>query len=189
MAVRIEDGKGTGLLVEVNSKNRLMTSGITNSKFSELSTEGDAFIVYGKHDIQSSSTDEKLIYFKNNSTNKKIFLNTLVLSTNGSAVKFEVFFDPVYTSGGTTLTALNANRVSSKSASSLVYDNSSNDLVMTIDSTKEILDIRLSSGLPTHVYDINGSIILGPSDTLAIVVEGTSGDKCRAQLTFYEETI
>jgi hypothetical protein len=191
MAIRIEDGLGSGKTAGVDNSNRLKTVAVTQGALSEQTTDGKAFVVYGQHTIQSSNV-EKLFYLRNGSSTKNIEIHRIQMSvtTDGYDTTALIYasFDPIYVSGGTQATPLNLNRLSGITSEAVCYTNGGADLVYTSYPSKVFMRLGINKYCPTHVFDPDGAIILGPNSRLAMCGSGTSGQGISLAI-YYTEAV
>jgi len=187
MGFRIEDGTGRGRTAKVNELNRLEVSAVTLTEISDIARSGGAFSVVARHTIQADSTEENLLYIKNNNDAKCIHLHSIRLAAKVTAAGLLVisYFDPVRVSGGTEKEAVQLNRQKAKAADADLYDNSSNDLSLTLTAAKEFAEFRLGA-TGTAFFESDGALVLGPGDTFGMTAEGIDGDLVTASIFFFE---
>lgn len=187
MSFRIEDGTGHGHFARVNEANRLEVASITLPVIADVAHAGGAFSVVGRHTIQADSTEENLLYIQNNNPIKHIHLHSIRLAAKVTAAGLVAisYFDPVRVSGGVAKESVQLNRQRAHAADVNMYDNSSNNLSLTLTAAKEFAEFRVGTS-GTAFFASEGALILGPGDTWCMTVEGTDGDSVTASLFFFE---
>lgn len=188
MSTYIKDGTGKGYIGKVDSNNRVWVYATSRAEIAFQSEHNQrAFMSYTKRDFAAGSTDEGIFHLTYTGSGS-LHIAQIILSTNSTLAKAELYVDSVYTSGGDLRTAINLNRKSSVSSESTIYTGES-DLSFTYTDTKEIVDIRLSSnGQPSFKLDFQGGLILGTNNTLGLIGEvASAGDEMRASIYYYEE--
>ena len=185
--MKIEDGRGTGKLAEVDTNNRMLTQAASSTELHENSrTDAEvymfstgAFIT-----ISTTATETGIFYLKNTSTTKDLYIHSI--RTCGEVAQKVTFYkNPT---GGTLLTdqtaaqVTNLNFKSSNTASADVYKGA---------------DAKTVSGgtwLGQHINGVGHSnietgdaLILGRNDSLAITFEvDSAGEVCVAVVGYYE---
>jgi len=165
----IKDGQGTGRLAKVDSEGRMHTYATTEPE--ELHANrlnGDHYISYV--DITPTADGDYFYYIKNTHTLDMI-VNWYRVWTASSAEAIDLIRNPVGTPGNTTtLTPVNMNFGSNKTATAQVYES----VDMSGLSGGSTLDRLRISGDGKDVVDIyNGGIILPQGAALgATVVNG-----------------
>ena len=177
----------TGTTAQVDSNRRLQTRSVTESEISSVSSlASSSFVIYGRRDFAAANTDEHILYVKY--TGSKILkIASITFSSNSDLGKAELFFDTVYTSGGTALSTdvfvHNQNRRSAKPLDIIAYHGGTT-LVMTNNANKEALDVRMSKKTYTHTF---GGIQLGKNDTIGVTGSvGVIGEKIRVMVECFE---
>ena len=180
----IVDGKGTGKKAGVNSVNRLDVSAATEDRMFYASRDfKTAFSVYGRRNFVSAETNENILYMKYIG-DKNLFIKDIIFSSNSSAAKVEVYFDPTSVSGGTEIIPLNMNRGSAITSETTCLTGTS-DLSATVNSAKEFFDVRLNN--ETYTMDFHSSLILPKNSSILILGEVAEiGDKIRTMIYYYE---
>jgi len=186
MGFRVEDGKGRGYYASVDHDNRLEVASITLPLAADRSHEGLSFSLVGEHTLQASATEESVMYFRNGNSDKHMHLFSSTMCVEASnALTIRKYFESTYTSGGTSKTPVQLNRGSAKESGIVVYDNSSNNLVLGTTSQVKFFTARFGT-TGTFQFGLSDAVILGPGDTIRITAEGTSGAKVSATMFIYE---
>lgn len=177
----------TGTTAAVDTSRRLMTRSVAETEISNNSLEKNAaFTIYGKRNFLAANTDENILYVKYIGS-KILKIASVTFSCNSADGKAEFYFDPVYTSGGDTLTTdvaiSNQNRRSAKPLDVTAYHGGTT-LVMTVDPNKEVLDVRVAKATYTHTF---GGIVLGKNDAIGIIGSvGVIGERIRVMVECFE---
>ena len=180
---------GEAVFVEDNAlktKSTIM-SAIGNKSHSE----GKAFTAYSKHTIVAPATDEPVFYLENTG-NQMMHISKIEIGTNDItlATKFEVHRDTVFVSGGSAVPPVNQNSNSGFVAEAVMLDNRIDDLVFTVDATKEIDDTRIGGGGPLkYPLQFEDAQILMKGKSLSVIAEGAVGTKVRVTAHIYFEDI
>ncbi|MDH3324071.1 MAG: hypothetical protein OEL89_00370 [Candidatus Peregrinibacteria bacterium] len=170
---------------KVTSDGYAKVSGYTQTPFAHQSiTHQSAFSFYGKHTVASSATDEIVAFLRNDSS-VDLVVDKIIFSSNSVDIKIEIHHGSVYTSGGEAADITNMNLKSSEPANVFAVHSKTTAITGTVDSTKELQDIRLGTGFRSFVTDFNGGLVLGRNNNLSILCEGTAGDKVRATIYFH----
>ena len=185
----IEDGMGEGFKAKVDASNRLVVLSQVDDLSSVSLQHGRAFISYIKRDTTGTGNEAIGAFQYNGSHHAHI--KKLIMSTTSSNGKFEFFIDPTSYSGGTSVTPFNLNRMSNVSSDMAVISGLT-DITYSVASANEMWGVRLnigSGGTSAFVYDLEGSLILGPGD--AFLIQGSTtnaGEKLRCAVYWYEAT-
>lgn len=186
----IQDGTGHGYEAEVNSNHQLQTRSIVRSEITGASEEGRGFVVLSRHTIVAANTEEALAVFTNASSTKTVFIDMLCVSSKGSLSTLYTYFDGEYTSGGSARTPLNSNRGSTVESGVEIYDNSTDDLVVSSDANFQFCEMVLndaSSNTLNVRYD--AAIVLQPSQSMYFSCEsGAIGDKLNLSIMYHESS-
>lgn len=182
----IKDGTGKGYFAKVDTNNRLWTYATTRDEIAFQSEYNQkAFLVYGKRDFTAANTNQGILQLTYNGSGT-LHISKILISTNSTLCKTELFVGTTYVSGGSVFTPVNMNRISNKSSETTVYNGVGNNLDFDYSDQYELWDVRLSKD--TFSYDFNGGLILGNSNSIGILGEvASSGDKIRASVYYYEE--
>lgn len=176
MGFRIEDGTGKGKFAAVSVTNRLNVDAVTTPVISDAAFNGDAYSIVGSHTLQSSDTDENVIYIKNQNADKLLYLQSIRFATKTSTgVLGKNVFGTTRTSGGTLKTPVQLNRGSAKLSGAVAYDNSTNNLVLVTTQMVEFARFRVGM-TATFLAQSDGAIILGPADTWSVIAQGAAGN-------------
>ena len=119
MGMMIEDGKGTGRKVGVNSHNQILTHSVVRQEIEQASIDGDSFNLNTGLMTLTSANESGVFFLKNTNPEKDIFLTSIIVilgpSTGGSStdtVRFRIYKN---TTSGTLVSnavalAANSNR-------------------------------------------------------------------------------
>lgn len=187
----IQDGIGRGYTAKVDLHNRLSVYSTQVPRISFVSqTHGTGFMIYGRRDISVADTRESLMHLKYTG-DVYLFIDKITFSTDDNSSLFEVYGDGKYVNGGTLISPVNINRSSSISSDSTCYvgvSGSNGELSVTTEDADDVLDVRLSSGMPTFTYNFDSSFILKKNTSIAIVGKSENiGAKLRASVFYFEE--
>lgn len=187
--IGIIDLSKPGVSAEVDDTRRLKTNSAVENEIARVSREdSSSFVIYMKRDCAVTATNE-YVGFLQYTGSKSLKISSITFSSNSADAKFEVFYDAVYSSGGTALSTdvniLNQNRGSANPLSVTAYSGAST-LTLTTDSNKEVLDVRLNKS--THRQPFDG-LILTKNKTIGIltacVFSGTD-NRARIMIECYE---
>jgi len=184
MGTFLVDGKGKGNKAEVSAHNQLEVNASNRSMMAYISKESQkAYSIYGRRNFAAASTDEGILYFEYTGDDN-FYIDSVIVTGNGSNSKIELFTDSVYVSGGTVVTPINMNRASGLVLSATAYTGAT-DLSVTKGSN-EIVDVRF--GIDSATIKFDTSLILGRGNNIYILGEvSTIGDKIRAMILGYED--
>ena len=186
MGFSIEDGKGRGRYASVDIDNHLEVASITLPRIASISRSGSAFAMLGRHTIQSTDTVENFAFVQNGNSNKSVHISSVTIAVKTSTgVLFTLSFGPTRTSGGTAKIPVQLNRGRAAASGVVVYDNSSNDLVLGVTSLEDFSEARLGMTASAQLQG-QDAVILGPGDTLCARGAGTAGDMVTAHAFLYE---
>lgn len=117
MAIIVRDGKGRGYSMGVNSDRRAEVSSVEESLYAYINRSKEyAFMYYS--DVTPQQASSVFCYMANTSI-MNLILVEMRCWTGGTAEAFDIYFNPVGTpSGGTTVTPVNTNLGSGKTATS-----------------------------------------------------------------------
>jgi len=165
--VRIEDGKGTGVIAEVTSKNRLaVDASVSVRDFFVSRDEGQAYHVVSED--ATAVANEETFYIQNTSTTKNLFIDHFTISTD-TANKFRLK-KVTGTASGTALTAENLNMTSSNSADAILLGDTT---VTSITDAGDVTIIRVGAD-DTGEMAFEDKLILGQNDAVAIETEANA---------------
>lgn len=190
MALRIEDGGGTGRQVQVTDEFQLkVVSENHELQHHESLTNGEAYQVIGDFAAVNNST-HAVLHLKNDDTTKLLvvsFIRVQLLNVSGGTAlpdpgnRFEIGFGRTVSSGGTAVTPVNMNTTSGNTASVTATDNNP-----TMAGTFTEFDRWYpDSGESMMTFNKQGSLILGQDDTLEVrVVSDHTAGTAYARVTF-----
>lgn len=185
--MKIEDGKGTGKLAEVNSENRLLVESISVSEQHNISKEDqESYQVEGEIDI---ATSEKTILVLTNTSNTKDAVVSFIriMSIGAAAASASSYFNVKlgggYSSGGTTVSPVNVYIDSPKDADVTAYEGSGTDIVMS--GTPIQIDRNYTAN-SMQSYNKEGSIVIPKNSSVSITHLGsTIAGKAYARISFF----
>lgn len=189
--MRIEDGGGNHGDAKVSESQKLLTESETASiLYHKSKDEGSVYVQYAKRNFAAANTNENIFHLKYTGEDTLVIYKCLVAS-NAAACKIEFYKNPVYISGGDLRPAVNLNFGSAIPSDSACYISDTTQVQMTVDSTLEIMDVRLSStGDTSETIDFEGAVRLKKGDTFGAFGEVTSvaaSERVRISLFFFEE--
>ena len=188
MSIKIEDGTGAGYSAEVDSNNRLQTASVIDTQLANKSHIGKSFVIYATHQVQVNATAEAILLLENSSASQSVHIETMTFSTSSASLSFDMYFDAVYTSGGSDIVALNLNRGSGLISDASGKHSPGNDLVISSVDSKKFLTCYLSAaGMPTYTFSWHSGLILNPSSTMGVRVTGTAADVAKISINYFEE--
>lgn len=171
--MQIEDGKGSGKRVEIDSLNRLMAMGIIKSEEAYISeNDGEAY-VWKAAGADIDATDTALSVTNDSKTKKLHITKAYIWVDVPTAIDFHL---PAYvTPAGTAVTGISLNRSKDQTADATAKGDetamSQANVILTLHSDEN----ANQTGWGTWV-DFEGKLILGYHDTLAIDIESEPGD-------------
>jgi len=186
MGFRIEDGRGRGNFASVDRDKHLEVASIVLPKISSISKDGGAFSLIARHTFQVTDTVENIAFVQNANSDKQVHISSVTFAVKvTSYVIATLSFNPSRTGGGTAKIPVQLNRSRAAASGVVVYDNSSNDLVLGVTAIEDFSEARFGI---TSSAQLNGqdAVILGPGDTLCLRGSGTAGDLITASAFMYE---
>lgn len=186
--MHIEDGTGTGSMVEVDAEHMLSTHAVAGCECLHASlVHGDTYQVEGEA-IEAAAT-VAVLFIRNDDPDRMLCVETVeaeAVDLGASAaigVYMDVVFDLTYTSDGVAVTPVNHNRASPNVALATCYDT-----IPTLAGVAAQLERWYPEGAdPRPVeWDLHGSAILGLNDSLTVRLTstGTAGTG-KAVVKFY----
>ena len=159
--VLLQDGKGRGNSVAVGSSQRLDVSSRSNKRIFYVSRDdGRAFVWTST--FATGTTNVEVIYIKNTSTSRRLYIDSMRYSASGAAVLS--VFKHTGTASGTTITAENLNFTSSNDAEATALGDSA---VTAGTIGNAIAFLQVASNADSN-RNWNGEIILGEGDSIII---------------------
>lgn len=177
MSIRIEDGKGNGNLAGVTSNNKLRTYTTVETEASfESETNGECFTWSAMYDYSAGDT---IILIKNINTDKNLLIENISLNCNYATQAIIHSPSNVTSPTGTAITGVNLNRTSGKtSLVTAIQDETSNT------QGDVLFRIHVEAQSNSLFLPINGMVVLGFNDTLAIDYM-SEGSACYATIVGY----
>ena len=186
--MKIEDGKGSGKLAEVDDKQRLKTLATTVSEIHANSDQEEKVFYFSTGafiNITTTGAETGIFYIKNTSTTDNLILSQ-IRTCGDVAQKVTFYQNPT---GGTLITdetdaqSTNLNFTSNKAAEATVYRGANGKTITG------------GTWLGQHInhvghsnVDTKEAMILGKDDSLGIAFElASAGDVCVAIEGYFEE--
>lgn len=185
--MRIEDGKGTGYLAQVSSSNRLLTSSATYTEVhnnAHLHGEVYYFSTGAFISLTTTGAPSGVFYLKNTSTTKSLIIDQI--RTCGNQIqKVVIYSNPT---GGTLISTANAGSAANSNLTS------SNSAEATVYYGADALTVTGGTHLAQHInnighstMDMQGTLILGRNDSIAITFEvASAASVCVTVLGYFE---
>ena len=179
--MQIEDGTGKGYGLKIGKEGHLRSVSITNDMPAHISQhEGLSFQCVATHVISGAGT-KTVLHIRNDSDTHvlipTLWLIQLVDPAGGTAVPSintytTLTFGETYSSGGTALTPVNLNRMSSNIPAATIYHNNP-----TLTGTATEFNRHYIVDEDAYLFDTRDTLVLGRNNTLAIkcVTDHTSG--------------
>lgn len=182
----IENGVGNANKAKVDSNNRLHTLSVAQDNVYDAATNrGDAYD-FSTADfvaITNADTESGILYLSNDSTTRDLHIHT-VRTCAEAAHKVKIYRN---VTGGTlvsTATAgikTNINFGSSKTPDATVYSGADSATITGTVMTQHI------NGVGHSTLMLDGALVLGPGDTIAISMElSAAGDCCVRMVGYYQ---
>lgn len=188
MSNTIKDGKGSSKLAEVTD-NGLKTDSTNNSAQHVISRlEDGAFQVEGEIDI--AATEKTVLTLMNNNKNKNVVVTFIRIMSIGAAAAdenayFNLKLGGERSSGGTLVTPVNMKSNSAVVPTTISYEGSGTDLVIT--GTVTQIDRNYSANT-MQSYSKDGALILNKNTCMSITHKGsTVAGKAYCRISFYME--
>lgn len=178
MGLQIEDGKGRGYLLEVDSSNRVRAAAVVRKEIVAVSdTNGKAFIA--ETNFTTTGTNQIFFYLKNDDTALNLHINRIIMNTDSNTM-FHLYKATGVPSGGSTVTPTNLNFNSSEAATVTCLGAAS----ITGLSTTKLHHARMLAS-DTMMVEWSGAIILGNGDAIAIeCTTNTTAATCSVEFYF-----
>jgi len=171
MGFQIEDGKGSGRRVAIDSNNRIETAAIVESQISEESGSGGRAYAWVSVTYSYAANDTVLLV-KNLSSVDDLVIERINLTTDTTTICHVHLVEcPIPT--GTDVTGVNLNRSSANVANA----NAKSNETTNVRSISGIIDTISLEANRDHRLGFSGSVILGTNDCIAVdfVTAGTAG--------------
>lgn len=182
MGFQIEDGRGTGKIAKVNTQNRLDVSSQTDPRIFYASRDNGLAFTVNSVDADSDPGDY-VLYLKNTSTTKNLYVSDLHAGAGASAL-WKLFF-VTGTGAGTTVTAGNLNGQSGLASESISFGDAA-VTGLTITSTALLKVRRSPAGAHANMI-FNDSLILGPQDAIALEFDTGATGTTDSSIIFHFE--
>lgn len=170
MGLKIEDGKGSGISAEVNSKNRLKVD--SDTQLTSATVSDEAGLCFNAVSVDSSAAaGEYILYFKNTSTSKKFYVDLIRVGTVNAAL-FKIATVTGTAAGSSALTPVNLNLTSGKEAEATCRGDGA---ITGLTEDSVIAVTRVSAATSSNI-PFDDTLILGPNDAIAVEYDtGTTG--------------
>lgn len=188
----IKDGAGTGKSAKVDDDNRLLTATIAEPYNAHVSKEDGLSFILASDFVSLSTTGSfnGIMYIKNTSASNNMFIQRIrVCGTETGSIQCRLISNPTagtLVSDANAADQLNANLSSSNqfSAQGLVYAASGDGKTVTDGSNLSNFIIRS----PGHgIQEYEGSIILGPGDSIALTCKPSAATTLCAEAQVFVE--
>lgn len=173
MSEMILDGTGKGYKAKVNSNSRLETFSISEERIADVSKTGYSFLVATDFiDLTTTGSFNGLLYIKNNSSTKDIFIKTMRICADGSGTaQCRLIRNP--TAGTLISEATPADNLSSNAGSNVNFDGlaytASGDGKTVTDGSNWTQFINRMPGHSVQHYD--GAIVIPNGQSMALTVK------------------
>lgn len=188
--IMIQDGSGKGYLAKVNSENRIETVAITFPEVAHISAEDQQAYVVASDFVSLTTTGSfnGIQYIKNTSTTKNLHVERIrVCSSEAGHIQCKLIKNPTtgtLISDANEGTKVNSNFSSNNLFQGLTYAASADGKTIT-DGTQSSNFIIKSPG--HTIQDYQGALILGPSDSLALVCKPSATTVLCSEMQVYFE--
>lgn len=178
MSIKIQDGKGSGRLAEVNEKQKLAVAAESSPRaYYVAHDDGEC---YSWTSSYSATSGDEIIYIKNTSQDKDLHIDLIRFSSVNTAL-FEVF-EVSGTASGTTITGKNTNLSSGNVADCTSLGNAA----VTGISIGDRITLVRGAANSSHTINLENTLILGFGDAIAVTYTGSSGIADIAIRGFFE---
>lgn len=187
MGFLIEDGRGSGLNASVanaNGKGRLDTSARTNERIAYASREGEAYTLVVAD--AGPTANEYTAYLQNTSSTSNIHIHSVSLSATDADVKWKIHSVTGTAAGASSVTPLNTNRGSGKSASATARGGAGG--VTGLTSEGVLYDFFHGPALSSFHFETHDALILGQNDAIAIEYDAGTGGAVSMTIDFHFDT-
>lgn len=183
--MQLDDGKGRGNKAAVNSSNRLNVSSRVNARIYYVSRDkGRVFSVVSEDSTAASG--EMTFHMKNTSSTRDLYISHMDIAAE-NACGIKLFKVTGTAASGTALTPVNLNLTSNHTAEG---DFSSGEAAaitgLTTDGLIHTVRVEANSSDGLHFSD---SLILGPTDQIAVEYNSGATGPVEINTTFYYEDI
>jgi len=180
MGLMIEDGKGTGKLVAVDSQNRLIVKAITEDEILSATEEGNGYSWTNvTYDYAAADT---ILLVRNDSSDLNLIIREFVMSSDTPT--YATIHSPTapFVGAGTIVPGVNLNRVSGKVATASAWSNETGNVQGAVIR-------RPSLAVANTDYEVHfagGGVILGNGQSIGVDYI-TNGAACRVTIYGYFE--
>ena len=176
--MKIRDGAGSGRESKVNAKNRLdVTAASLNQSALTAVSDGQTFIWTSSF---SAATGNEVIYIKNDSKDKLLFIEDVVVSSVNAGL-LEIY-EVTGTAAGTPITGKNTNLTSSNVAVATAFG----DAAVTGLTLGDRIDLARTSANGRVDIKLADILIMGFNNAIAAQYTGSTGIVDVAITGFYE---
>jgi hypothetical protein len=177
--VKIYDGTGKGYVASVTSENKMRTYATTASEISYESEANERAYswVNATYDYTAGDT---ILLVKNTSTTEDLLIDSITVAGD-TETEVVIHCPTCATPTGTAVTGVNMNRKSNKTADATAKATESTN------SQANIIARILIDGNSSEFYNLNGSVVLGLNDCIAVDFT-TNGGACYVTINGYYHT-
>lgn len=190
MSEMILDGTGKGYKAKVNSNSRLETFSISEERIADISKTGYSFLIGSDFiSLTTTASFNGLLYIKNNSSTKDLFIKTIRICADGTgSVQCRLIRNP--TTGTLISDANAADNLSANAGSNVNFDglaySASGDAKTVTDGSNWT---QFINKMPGHsVQDYQGAIVIPNGQSVAITAKpSASTDICVEVQAWFED--
>lgn len=190
MSQMILDGTGKAYKAKVNKDNRLETFSINEERIADVSKSGYSFLLASDFvSLTTTGAFNGIIYIKNNSSTKDLFIKTIRVCSDGSgSVQCRIIRNP--TTGTLISDANKAEQLSSNAGSNVTFDGlayaASGDAKTVTDGSNWTQFINRSPG--HSIQDYQGAILLPNGQSMALTAKpSVSTNLCIEVMAWFED--
>lgn len=174
--MKLEDGKGTGVLAEVDDKHRVQVAAISSDSAESANIDGEAFIMASLTQVIAAGVEHKTVYIENGESSRNLIVDIeRVFFDGGSTTNIKPLIVRIYLNGSTPAT----NFVSKDPIGvNTATGQSSTEYIVWDDVATGFTQTSAGDLLSTGIYSIGNTdnrvpskLILGPAKTLTYSFE------------------
>ena len=178
MGLQLESGNGNGQQVGVN-RNRLDVNAKTNGRATYVSRE-DGACYFWTHAYNYAGADT-LLWLANTSTTKNLHIEKVHV-LGDTATQFTIHSPAYAAPAGTAVTGTNSNRTSGNVADASCYGDETNNSQLNM-----LVQGLLTAGGAEHDFSVDGKLILGYHDCIAVDFVTAGGLGAITIVGYYED--
>lgn len=186
--MQIEDGTGRGKLAKVNDANQLHTFSLIEFPVEASAHNGQVFTVASDFiNITTTASFTGFLYLLENSLTKYTHIETIRCTSTVNCL-WQLIKNPTagtLISGGTAVTPQNTNFSSGRSMELTAKKTTAGAGLTITDGT--LIGQWMTSAYTPFVYLIQGSMILGTGDTIALLCKPAAAGDMGSTFTMWEE--